>query len=122
MKKGIDERKGMTRVGGEEARKSESATRDGGKIKENKIYPGHWRDFVSYILFEPIGFIYAGGRGLGRARGCARVAEWRALPVKEFFYLATPPRPFAVRTLRVLYCIFNSLLFISVSFSYVVQV
>lgn len=86
--------------------KSATPTRKGGEgegggreMRENKIYPGHWRDFVSYILFEPIGFIYAGGRGLERARGCT----WQniARPVKEFPSFAIsppPPRPFAVRT------------------------
>lgn len=59
-------------------------------MRENKIYPGHWRDFVSYILFEPIGFIYAGGLGgWGRARGCTRRNSARL--VKEFPSFPTSP-------------------------------
>lgn len=78
------------RVGGEEVRKNERPAREGGKMGENKIYPGHWRDFVSYILFEPIGFIYAGGPGgWGRARGCTRRNNARL--VKEFPSFPTSP-------------------------------
>jgi len=82
-----------------EAREKE---RGGGKMRENKIYPGHWRDFVSYILFEPIGFIYAGGPGVGARREGVREAEWRAAGkgVSLFSHLAAPPRPFAVRRPR----------------------
>jgi len=71
-------------------------------MRENKIYPGHWRDFVSYILFEPIGFIYAGGPGVGARREGVREAEWRATGkgVSLFSHLAAPPRPFAVRRPR----------------------
>lgn len=89
-----DTKRDDARVGGEEeVRKNERPVREGGKMGENKIYPGHWRDFVSYILFEPIGFIYAGGPGgWGRARGCTRRNSVRL--VKEFLSFPTsPPLP-----------------------------
>lgn len=89
--------------GEEEARQSESGAREGGKMRENKIYPGHWRDFVSYILFEPIGFIYAGGPGLRRARGCARRNGARS--AKEFLsfsHLSPPHHALSLSGLRTL--------------------
>lgn len=129
----------MTRVGGEEEREKErdrsrerekekertKVPRDGEKMRENKIYPGHWRDFVSYILFEPIGFIYAGGRGLEHARGCTRRNSARVVGkgVSLFAHLATPPRPFAVRTpYFIVYLIPRCLSPVPRAFSYFVQV
>lgn len=87
----------------------------GWKVKREKIkyIPGHWRDFVSYILFEPIGFIYAAGcriRGGLRGRLKCRAAG------KAVLLLFHPHHALSVSGTGRFYCIFNSTLFIHVPF------
>lgn len=87
----------------------------GWKVKREKIkyIPGHWRDFVSYILFEPIGFIYAAGcriRGGAGGRLKCRAAG------KAVSLLFHPHHALSVSGTGRFYCIFNSTLFIHVPF------